>query len=117
MLTREQIDALNDVEIVSVEVPEWKGQVFIRSLDAAGREAMAARLDKEKAKPNSKVSTAGIIVAAVLCDHAGRLLYGDEDGPAILSKRNTRALDRIIKAAKGLNGFGDDEVKAAAKNS
>lgn len=111
LLTREQILNAEDLPDRIVPVPEWGGEVRVRSLTLKERE------DYEVAKFKSagQHSTANLIIACAV-DDKGRRLFGPDDAPALEAKGNAAA-QRVFFAAYELNGFGLDAIRSAEKNS
>lgn len=111
LLTREQILAAEDLPTRIVPVPEWGGDVRVRSLTLKEREAY----EVEKFRTKGEHSTASLIVACVV-DDQGRRLFGPDDLAALEAKSNAGA-QRVFFAAYELNGFGLDAIRSAEKNS
>ena len=109
-LTLDQILAADDTAVEKVPCPEWGGDVFIRSLTAAGRDA----LDEAKANGQSIRAT---IVGMSLCDESGKPLNPTEAQVAGLANKSAKPMERIADAAIALNGMGADAEQATAKNS
>lgn len=106
MLTRDAILSLSDLKREPVEVPEWGGTVYVRSMSGAERRQFFVHLGKDEL-------TSAHMVAWCACDENGNRLFTDEDVEA-LSKKHGRALDRIANAALKFNGLAaeaEDEAK------
>lgn len=100
-----QILAANDRRVQAVEVPEWGGPVFVRSLSL--REVFEFEREVKAAADDLARATA-VQLAFYLGDEAGaRLLTADEAAP--LMDRNPLVIRRIIDAAQALNGLGARE--------
>jgi hypothetical protein len=117
-LNREQILRASDLtrNMARVEVPEWADPedpdptVCIRVMSGAER----ARFEEGmKVAPSAIFSR---LVAATACDEAGKLLFAEDDIPA-LNDRSFPALNRVFEAALKLNSIGPAEVEGEAKNS
>jgi hypothetical protein len=118
MLTREQIIGAEDLGMVKLAVPEWGGDVFIKSLDGESREAMEAAIDKhrdEKGRLKSLTVYRAVVSVHVVCDAQGCRLFADDAIPALMRK-SAKALERISSVASRLNSLGEDELEAALKN-
>lgn len=111
-LTREQILEINDLQIEKVETPEWGGCVFVRTVNADDSyEYSKGNLDEE-----GNVKEKNLIVdycAFVMCDSKGERIFSNEDIQQ-LSKKSTKAILRIYKAGKKLNG---EDIEELEKNS
>lgn len=116
-LTREAVLAANDLKTEPVAVPEWGGQINVRSLTGAERDDYEQGLVRSRGPDpdaNLKNVRAQLIVAAAV-DDAGQKLFEAEDVEA-LGRKSARALNRVWEAASRLNGIGDDAVAELAKN-
>jgi hypothetical protein len=116
MLNKKDILGIKDAETRDVEVPEWKGSVRIVSLTKAKRDILMglwAGPDSDTVKMN-RVNDFLLVHCTV--DEEGELLFVEADLPA-LKEKNGLAVDRLVKAATALNGFGKDAIEGAAKNS
>jgi hypothetical protein len=111
-LNRDAILGADDAEFRDVEVPEWGGQVRIRSITGAQRDAFEASLREGKGK-NADVNLRNmraklIILCAV--DEAGRKLFTTEDLRKLGSK-NARPLDRLFDACTEMIGMSEKDVE------
>ena len=120
-LTKEQILAVQDVNPVAVEVPEWGGTVYVRPMSAGERDRWEGELLErgEKRKESIKAATENlraVFLAKCLCDDAGVLLFGPDDIEALAGK-SYRAVDRAFEAAQTINGLSEADVEELEKNS
>ena len=113
-LNKEQILAVSDATIKTVDVPEWGGAVCIRSLTGAQRDAFEKRLVSQRTKAGA-VDTTGLrayLCSLVLCDESGAPLFAEADIPALEAK-SAAALARVFDAGSALNGMAQDSVEEA----
>jgi hypothetical protein len=113
-LNKEAILAASDAAIETVDVPEWGGQVCVRSLTGAQRDAFEKRVVGQRDKAGN-VDTTGLrslMCALCICDEAGNPLFVEADIPQ-LETRSAAALQRVFDAASALNGMGGDSIEAA----
>lgn len=111
LLTRDQIFAAKDYKTVDVPVPEWGGDVRIRSLTGAERDKFEAGLQVVKggkSKPNTANFRARLVALCAIND-AGELLFSPPDVVS-LGQKSVGALQRVFNACNDLNGFSDDDV-------
>ena len=119
-LTRDEILAAVDLKTELVPVPEWGEDAHVRvrafSLEArAGYTAPALGLTgDERAEKINSFSNARL-VAFSLVDPDGSLIFAEGDVER-LAKKNPAVIDRIAAAAARVNGIGQAEESAAAKN-
>ena len=104
MLTAEQILNLDDCKMQEVEIPEWQGSVFVRTMDGKTRDWVEA----EARKPNPQNLRARI-ASATICDSEGKLLFNEKQIDQ-LAKKNYSALDRILVAATNVNEITDEAI-------
>lgn len=114
MLSKEEILNANDIVIEEVQVPEWGGSVFVRSLSGTDRDAFEQSVVEGK-----KMNLANIrarLCAKTICDADGERLFTDADVTA-LGRKSAKALNTVFEVAQGLNGLSTDDVKELEKNS
>ena len=108
MLTREQIIQSDDLPTETIQVPEWGGEVKVRTMTGTDRDSFEASLiGKEGRLENVRAR----LVSLTLCDELGNRLFGDAD-INVLGK-SAKALDRVFSVAQRLNGIGTDQVDIA----
>lgn len=110
LLSRQAILVVQDISTQDVEVPEWGGAVRVRQMTVAERKEFAT-------KSKDTDSTAmGVWMLCMLCvDEQGKPLFEQADVDELL-KRSFQAVDRVIDAVLSVNGLGDKQIEAAAKN-
>lgn len=114
LLSKEQILKADDLEVLTLEVPEWGGNVAMRALSASERIKW-----EQDVFPNGVVDTEKFLTALVarsLIDNEGKRLFTDDEFSA-LSGKNPAVLGRLREAAAKLNKMGADDQKEAEKNS
>ncbi len=111
LLTKEAILAANDLPTERVAVPEWGGDVLVRTMTGADRDAFEASLiGKEGRMDNVRAR----LVSLTLCDDKGERLFTDAE-VAELGKKSAKALDRVFAVAQRINGIGGEQAEAAKK--
>lgn len=110
VLGREAILAAQDLDLGFVEVPEWGGGVYIRTMTGAERDSLEARITA-----GEKLTRARMAVM-VCCDAAGELLFTRAD-EADLDGKSASAMDRILEAALSHNRLRGQDIEEAVKNS
>jgi hypothetical protein len=114
MLTKDQILKADDIKTEKVEVPEWGGDVHIKTMTGTERDAF-----EQSIISGQKTNLANIrakLCARVIRDGNGKRLFTDAD-VAALGKKSAKALDRIFAKAQTLNGITAEDVEGLAKNS
>ena len=111
ILSKDAILAADDLPRETVNVPEWGGEVLVRTMSGTDRYAFeASLLEKDGRMENVRAR----LVALTLCDSQGDRLFDDSE-IAALGRKSARALDRVFSVAQRLNGIGVDQVDAAKK--
>ncbi len=111
ILSKDAILAADDLPRETVSVPEWGGEVLVRTMSGTDRDAFeASLLEKDGRMENVRAR----LVALTLCYPQGDRLFDDGE-IAALGRKSARALDRVFSVAQRLNGIGVEQVDAAKK--
>ncbi len=110
-LTRDAILGAQDLPVLTVSVPEWGGEVFIRTMTGGERDQFEASW-----RQNRTDDIRARLAVATLCDEDGHLLFTAADVPGI-SAKSSKALDRIFAASTAHSGLTDKDVEELRKNS
>ena len=120
LLTRDDILNADDLPSEVVDVPEWGGQVKVRTMSGSARDAFEASLIESQGKKKSKDDLMSNIRARfaslVLVDDDGKRLFTAKDINS-LGKKSASALDRVLTVGQRLNGLSSEDVEELAKNS
>ena len=110
-LTKAQIIGCSDSEVKEIEVPEWGGSVFIRSIN--GRE----RGIVESWVSNGKVIDGFVNRLMLMClsDEKGNRLFTDNDLP-VIEEKNGAVLSRLATEALSVNGLSSKDFEETEKN-
>jgi hypothetical protein len=118
VLSRDDILQARDVKIEQVDVPEWEGIVYVRSISAGERgmiEEAAAKFKESKGKDPFARNFTVKFASLALCDETGKRLFRDED-IALLQQKNAAAVSRVAEAAQRLSGFSKSDMEELEKN-
>ena len=104
ILNRDAILAIDDLPREEVQIPEWKGSVFVRALTGGERDQLErmTTTDMSRAK----------MVALCAVDENGQRLFSEKDVEHLTAK-NGRALEKIVHAAMRFNAISDEGIKDA----
>lgn len=120
ILGKEDILKAKDLVLERVEMPEWGGAVYVRSISAKERgqvEAAAARFKESRGRDDSFVKTFTVRLAAMaICDENGERLFSDGE-ISQLAQKNAAAIGRISEIAQRLSGLDKADIEALEKNS
>jgi len=114
-LTKEQILAAHDLKRLRVDIPEWEGHVFVKTITAAERDSFENAIYGSKKRLDITNVRARMTSIATV-DETGKRLFDESDIKA-LGKKSAVALDRIFMAACKLNGMRPDDIEELEKNS
>ena len=115
MLNRDLILSSDDLPKELVQVPEWSGEVWVKTLSGTERDAFEqSMVSKKKDKPNMENVRARFAVLTI-CDEQGVRLFAHSDAAA-LGKKSAAALDRVFAVAQRLNGFSQEDAEDLAGN-
>jgi len=120
-LTRDAILGATDLKVAPLDVPEWGGTVYLRTITGLERErfeeSISPTTDEDGKIVKKNLDFFRARFAAMVCaDADGNRLFTDKDIDA-LGRKSARPLERILKAGMGLNGMGKDDLEELEKNS
>lgn len=119
VLNKQDILQARDVITEKLEVPEWGGAIYVRSISAAERgliEEGAARFKESKGKNDTFARTFTVkMVSMAVCDEHGQRLFDDKD-IVLLQQKNAAVISRIAEVAQRLSGFSKQDLEELEKN-
>lgn len=118
LLSKDQILGADDRKYETVAVPEWGGEVRMRSLTGADRDEYENSLVQQvgnKTVSNARNARAKLIALCAV-DETGTPLFTKADVIKLGSK-NSGALQRLFDVAARMNGFTEDDMAALEGNS
>ena len=117
MLTKDAILAADDLPKEVVDVPEWGGQVTIRSMTGTERDDFEQSIfdANDKSKKKNMKNIRARLCALTMVDESGNRLFDVSDIEA-LGKKSSKALDRVFAVAQKLNGLSPTDVEEMAGN-
>ena len=117
-LTRDEILTADDRGIEAVEVPEWGGTVYVRSMTGRQKDAFELSLygDENKVEKKRLNNFRARLMALTLCDEKGNLLFTEKDAEA-LGQKSVYAMDRVLAASKRINGITEEAQNELVKKS
>lgn len=115
-LTIADIIGADDLNILTVKVPEWKkdgepGTVYLRLMTVGERDAYECEwlANKEKGVPNFRSK----FLARCLCDKEGNRIFTDADVEKLATK-SVAVVDRLFKKAMKHNAMSMADVEELA---
>ena len=122
LLNKEKILAAADKPTKRVNVPEWGGHLFVRTMSAGERDAYEAEtydLSKGGKSNDAKTMMANArarLLVRTLVDEEGTRLFEDSDVEA-LGQKSGQIVDRVFTVASKLNGLSAADVDELVGNS
>ena len=116
-LSRDDILTAKDIQTEVVSVPEWKGKVRVRGLNAAQRDKYQISLLQEPGKSIKLAldNATSKLVSLCVVEGKGKRLFSQAD-IVKLSKKSGAALNRIYTVAQRLSGLGEDDIRELIEN-
>ena len=115
MLTKEQILAANDIQTETIDVPEWGGQVTVKTLTGSELDAYEVSMVGDGKKRNMNNIRAGLVARAII-DEYGKRMFSDSE-IELLGQKSGIALDRVFSVVQKLNPKSEKDFKELEKNS
>lgn len=106
-LTKELVLGANDRPLEKVEVPQWGGHVYVRTMSARERDRFETSWTGDKSKDFDNLRAR--MAVATVCDKEGQLLFSPEDAEA-LGQKSAQALDVLAEVMQRLNGISNADV-------
>lgn len=116
-LTKDQILNADDRGQVRgpYPVPEWGGDIYLRSLKASELDRYESSLVDADGKPTRRDNYKARFLILVLCDENGNRIFKDGEAGA-LGMKHARILNRLWDAARRFNGLDADVSEELEKN-
>ena len=114
-LTKEQILNSQDLTKEKIEVPEWGGVIFVRTMTGAERDSFEQGIVNDDRTANLSNIRAKLCALTVI-DEEGKRIFTDDDVKGI-GEKSSLVLDRVFQVAQKLNGISPADVEDLAKNS
>lgn len=114
ILSKEQILKAEDLKRETVPVPEWGGEVIVRTMTGAERDAFEGEITAKKGVNRDNIRAK--LLARVIIGEDGKRIFDDNE-IADLGDKSSSVLDRLFGIAQRLNGIGAKDVEEMEKNS
>lgn len=110
-ISKSRIVSANDTKLTTVNVPEWGGEVCLKTLTGAERDAFEESYSGEKMK-NFRCR----FLVLTLCDENGERMFADNEAD-VVGKKSSLVINRLFEKAWQLNAFSEAAVDALGKDS
>lgn len=111
VISKSRIVAATDTKLNTVNVPEWGGEVCLKTLTGSERDSFEESYSGEKMK-NFRCR----FLVLTLCDENGERLFADDEAD-VVGKKSSLVINRLFEKAWQLNAFSDAAVDALGKDS
>lgn len=111
ILNRDSILSADDLPREEVQVPEWGGSVFVRTMNGSERDRF-----EHAWRENPGRDVRGRVAALTICDETGKPLFTEAD-VARLGTKSSAALNRILAVSMRLSGLTKQDVEELQGNS
>ena len=111
-LSKAAILKANDTKLsAAIPVPEWGGDVYVKTLSGTERDSF----EEAYAESKMKQFRARFLVLT-LCDESGERLFDDSDVEE-LGKKSSVVINRLFEASWGHNAFTNEAVESLGEDS
>lgn len=117
LLGRDAILNAKDLATKDIPVPEWGGEVRIRSLTAEERDKFEGSLVEMRKDGTPKRNAENVrarLAALCIVNENGERLFVDADIRA-LGRKSAVALQRVFNACQEFNGFTENDIEELAQ--
>ncbi len=114
ILKREDIFACKESETLTLEVPEWGGEVIVALMTSSDMDAYESSLLTNKGKLKLANARAKLLAAA-LVDETGKQIFTAAD-VAALGRKSSKAVTRIYNAVLKFNSINEKDLDDLVKN-
>ncbi len=117
ILGRNQILDADDLKTEEVPVPEWGGEVLIRSLTGEQRDEYESSMFEMKKDGTPRQNLANVrarLVMLCIVNEQGEQMFNKAD-IKLLGRKSAAALERVASAAQKLNAISDEDIEELAE--
>lgn len=118
-LTRKGILETKDFRLEPVDVPEWGGVVYVKTMSGEERDRfeddVIKRRDEKSGMPKTIVGLKVLVVSLTACDAEGKRLFGGDGDEKKLAQKSAAAIDRLFAKAQELSHLTDEAVEELAE--
>lgn len=119
-LKRREILAAKDFRLEPVDVPEWGGRVYVRTMTGEERDAFEDKVleirDPKTGIPKSIKGLKTLLVSLTACDKEGKRLFAGDGDAKKLAQKSGAAIERIFEVAQRLSHITDEAIQELASD-
>ena len=113
-LGKQAILDVSDAAFTTVYIPEWGGDIRLRTMTGKDRDAFEISFSKALQDGKAQNMRAAMLVRCI-CDDDGALLFSKSDATA-LGTKSAAALDPLFTAAQKLNKMTKQDIEELEGN-
>lgn len=113
-LSKTDIFAAQDIKKELCHVEPWGGDVFLKGMSGAERDAFESSIMGRDGKMSTENIRAKLLVKTIV-DEKGERIFTDGDIQE-LGKKSAKALDLLFERAQKLNRLSDKDIEDMSKN-
>lgn len=111
VLSRDAIKSVSDCKLERVSVPEWGGDVYMKTLSGTERDQFEDGYAEQKMK-----NFRSRFLVLTLCDEKGERIFSDDDA-AELGAKSSIVLNRLFEKGWAINAFRPEDVDSLGNDS
>lgn len=112
-LTKEQILAADDLKTEVVQVPEWGGEVHVRTMTGSERDSFEQSIIGDENRADLSNIRARLCALTIVGEQGVRLF--DANDITKLGEKSAAALDRVFAVSQRFNGIGTADIEDLTK--
>lgn len=119
LLSRDDILKAEDRKYETIPVPEWGGDVRLRTLTGRERDEFEASTVETNKKGQQRANLVNIrarLVSLCLVDDDGNRMFTERRDIILLGEKSAAALERVFSKCNEMNGLSDKDVEELAEN-
>ena len=113
-LDKKAILAAQDETVISLNVPEWGGEIGIRAMTVGERDAYENEFMDAKAQNRGVENFRSKFLIATICNEDGEPIFTRKDLDQ-LAKKSITVVNRVWNAAMAHNALSNEDVEELAK--
>lgn len=109
-LTKKQIISAEDIQLIPIEVPEWQGTVYLKSISGKERDYFENIIFDTNSSTTVRLKNfrARFLVKSI-CYKDGTLIFTDEEAET-LGAKNGAVIDRLYEKAQEISGMRKKDI-------
>ena len=119
LLSKHDILEADDLVFEVVSVPEWNGEVLLKSLTGAQRDAFEETIFVQRGDNrhlNMQMLRAKLAAASIVDPETHERMFAENE-ITLLGQKSARALERVFRRAQEINGMTREDIDELVGNS